>query len=193
MTSGINGVVTKPIVPEQLERALQDIIPLAHIASTSPASPLGDPPFSQLQALTHTLWHAVISQHSSKEGAPHLASTSGVDVADIYHRSGDSMRRTKLILSAFLDSYQGLISKLKSSAHDLSPQELIIPTHSIKGLLLDIGATEAARLAATMENALKSGDVETALDVRDNLTIYTDAVAHLVERLVSDFPISDHH
>lgn len=191
MTSGINGIITKPIIPEQLERALHHVIPVVPSPSTPPTAPSTDSSFSQLQALTHSLWDDVISQHAGGDGGSSLPSATGVDVADIYHRSGDSMRRTKLILSAFLDSYGGLVAKLKSSAHDLSPQDLIIPTHSIKGLLLDIGATEAARLAATMENALKSGDVETALDLRDNLTHYTDAVAHLVERLVTNFPLTE--
>lgn len=99
------------------------------------------------------------------------------------------MRRTKLILSAFLESYQGPIEKLKNSAKEVPPHELIIPTHSIRGLLLDVGAKEAARLATTMENALKAGDLQTALDLRDNLTHYTDAVAHLIERLLHDFPV----
>jgi HPt (histidine-containing phosphotransfer) domain-containing protein len=99
------------------------------------------------------------------------------------------MRRTKLILSAFLESYQGPIEKLRNSAQEISPHELIIPTHSIKGLLLDVGAKEAARLATSMENALKAGDIQTALDLRDNLTHCTDTVANLIERLLHDFPM----
>lgn len=191
MKSGINGVVTKPIIPEELERALSTIAPTSTSGGSSKPPQPTAPPFSQLQALTHTAWRDVVSTYPLTRGAQNLTASTGLDVADIYHRSGESMRRTKLILAAFLDSYQGIVTKLKNSSEEVSPSELIIPTHSIKGLLLDVGATEAAHLAATMETALKSGDVETALDLRESLTLYTDAVAHLIERILHEFPISE--
>ncbi len=106
----------------------------------------------------------------------------------MFERSGESPRRTKLILSTFLESYQGPLHTLAGGSEPTRIKEITLAAHSLKGLLLDVGATHAAERAAHIERLLKSGDYESAAASCEDLTAETSHVASLVERVVRHFP-----
>lgn len=183
---GIDYVITKPLKPGDLNEALMR---MTH-PSFSP-SPAGSPTLEPqtlcgvLCELTTRLWTEVSNSPTDSKTS---RLSQGIDIADVFERSGESPRRTKLILSAFLDSYQAPLQTLKKAAKPTNIKEVTVAAHSLKGLLLDVGASHTAERAATIEQLLKSGDFESAAASCEALTVETIQVVSLVERVVRHFP-----
>lgn len=185
--SGIDFILTKPLNPLDLAKALSNI----STQSSSPISPSMSPNQTDstrvsLRTLTERLWREVsLDNGPTASSMPSLA----IDIEDVLERSGDSPRRTKMILQAFLDSYAEHLSRIRPSDTAASSlQELIISAHSLKGLLLDVGAKHTASLAASIEAALKAGDELSVKESRERCGAQIDLVAALAERLVRHFP-----
>jgi HPt (histidine-containing phosphotransfer) domain-containing protein len=107
-----------------------------------------------------------------------------LDIADLFDRTGESLRRTKLILNSFLGAYQEHLAAINTSLEARDTDGAIIPSHSIKGLLLDVGAKGTATIAAALEAASKAGDVESALQSHHALEERMRQVAQRVDDVV---------
>lgn len=187
LAGGIDYVVTKPLRPADLSQALT--------AMKSHNSP---PHLSQgnddlepqtlcatLSELTNRLWREVNHSNSPATESP---PPTGIDIADVFERAGESPRRTKLILSAFLESYREPLLRLTHVRDSSNIKQVTVAAHSLKGLLLDVGATRTAERAARVERLLRVGDYELAADSCGALTEETSSIATLVERVVRHFP-----
>ena len=188
--AGIDRVVTKPLRPADLDAALSAIF------GTDSNEPSRQAPGPQtpvsieaaLRDLTHRLWQEVAPGHGESHDA---RAHDGIDIDDIFERSGDSPRRTKLMLNAFLGSYHDPLNKLRNLSDPSALKDLTRAAHSMKGMLLDVGATYAASLAGTLEKSLMSGDTAEAALYSETLTREATRIANLIERVVRHFPPLD--
>jgi len=202
---GIDEVVTKPIEPSELARVLQKL------AGITPTQPMGTAPKTKGHAidsvdglldLTSRLWRQMESegntaelfghydpndQHVSSENRAQRVITLDeiLDVSDVFHRSGESIRRTKLIFNAFLQSFKDQLARLSSAKNDKKPHDLQSASHALKGLLLDIGAKGPGHLAGSMEALCKQDQGETAMQLVTALINQTLTVASLVEKIIA--------
>lgn len=84
-----------------------------------------------------------------------LCEETTIDIKDVFERSGNSLRRTNLILSGFLSAYKDPADWLEKTAlAKANPSDVRRATHSLKGLLLDVGAVSAAKLAGDLEHQI---------------------------------------
>ena len=84
-------------------------------------------------------------------GASPMSCPLSVDMLDVYERSGNSLRRTGLILNGFLDSYAQPLQALEATKLPVDPTVFRRTVHSLKGLLLDVGAKGPGELASKLE------------------------------------------
>ena len=189
LKGGITSIVTKPLKPSDLNETLAGIA--THEFEHAQADRVKPPLISlcsALRELTDRLWSDV-RQHRPDVEPPLPA--DGIDIADVFERSGDSPRRTKLILNAFLGCYHEPLDKLHHISASAPTTELTIAAHSLKGLLLDVGAKHAATLAACIETALKDGDHASAVASWELVKEETSLVAALIERVIRHFPSTE--
>ena len=187
---GIDYVVTKPLRPADLDAALTALTSSQGIEQLSTPSESSQPLSIDhaLRDLTGRLWEEVRATNSSSSTDN---SSDGIDIIDVFERSGDSPRRTKLMLNAFLGSYHEPLTTLRKMADAESAKELTLAAHSLKGMLLDVGAKHAAHLAGTIEKSLQTGDAATAERSCQIFTCETASIATLIERVVRHFPTSE--
>ena len=99
------------------------------------------------------------------------------------------MRRTRMILEAFLSAYAAPRDVI---AHNNIPRDqdsLARAVHTLKGLLLDVGARRAAVLAGKLEQELKSAAESAQVDEAvARLVIDTGDTASLVARILDTLP-----
>jgi signal transduction histidine kinase/DNA-binding response OmpR family regulator/HPt (histidine-containing phosphotransfer) domain-containing protein len=184
---GIDYVVTKPLRPADLDAALSHLLTAEPEGPARPVIPPA-PPISvesALRDLTHRLWNEVGFQ-GAKSTTP--TPDNGIDIDDVFERSGDSPRRTKLMLNAFLGSYHEPLSKLQDLSDPTALKELTRAAHSLKGMLLDVGAKHAASLAGSIERSLQAGDTTEATLQCETFQRETTLIANLIERVVRHFP-----
>lgn len=169
VASGINHIVPKPVSPESLESALalirRDI--------------LGIEPLPAKKARTIDI-QVLLDELTPITGSPHSPTDHLLDIADLFDRTGESLRRTKLVLNSFLGAYQEHLVALSSSLDSGNIAGAVVPSHSIKGLLLDVGAKSTAAIAAALEAASKAGDIESALQSRKDLE---QQIRHVAQRV----------
>jgi signal transduction histidine kinase/CheY-like chemotaxis protein/HPt (histidine-containing phosphotransfer) domain-containing protein len=183
---GIDSVVTKPLRPADLDAALSRLLSgeTPHgVTQTSSFAHVSVE--SALQDLTQRLWEEVGANHMAY--SPSLPG-GGIDIVDVFERSGDSPRRTKLMLDAFLSSYLDPLTKLVNLSETSEQKELTRAAHSLKGMLLDVGARHAASLAGSLEQSLKSGNAAEAALCCETFKTETTLIATLIERVVRHFP-----
>ncbi len=188
MSGGIDYVVTKPLRPADLDAALSQLLsdePKTPPHQSTPPPPL--PVDSALRDLTTRLWQEVEMQ---RPGDSLPLCTEGIDIIDVFERSGESPRRTKLMLNAFLGSYHDSLNKLHEISDPKALTEVTRAAHSLKGMLLDVGAKHVAGLASSLERSLQTGDVTGAALHFETCRTETTLVATLIERVVRHFP---HH
>lgn len=184
---GIDYVVTKPLRPADLDAALSHVLATDSVEAVTQAAHISPPLTveSALRDLTRRLWEEVGYQRSESHRSP---SETGIDINDVFERSGDSPRRTKLMLNAFLGSYHDPLSKLQDFSNPSALKEVTRAAHSLKGMLLDVGAKHAASLAGSLERSLLAGDTTTAARNCESFKRETTLIAHLIERVVRHFP-----
>jgi CheY-like chemotaxis protein len=107
LASGIDHIITKPISPKRLSRLISQIT--CEVEKDEDANSLGQSDRDILQELCRTA--ALLAkriQTTTKEEASDNTATplATIDIPDVFERSGNSLRRTGLILNGFLDSYQ---------------------------------------------------------------------------------------
>jgi CheY-like chemotaxis protein len=155
---GIDYVVTKPLKPTDLNEALIKMTTHNAISAPNANTPLEPRTLSAvLLELTTRLWDEMsLAKISSTPALP----KQGIDIEDVFERSGESPRRTKLILNAFLGAYQDPLLILRKVGDPTDIKEITVAAHALKGLLLDVGANHTAERAACVERLLKAGDYE---------------------------------
>lgn len=174
LQSGIDFVLSKPITPQALEEVLRTAV------SEPISSSLLEP---RTESHERHLVNQLMSRSSSRSRTTSEAA-GPIDIADVFERSGESLRRTKLIMRSFLDAYDTPTEALKASVERGELSEAVIPAHSIKGLLLDVGAREAAETAASLEAASRAGDLERAVSAFDKLRKQLPSIVNVIEEIL---------
>lgn len=172
LAAGVTYIVPKPVSPESLESTLS----LIRGDESKKELPGKRTRVIDLQQILDELTPITVSPSSPTEYL--------LDIADLFDRTGESLRRTKLILNSFLGAYQEHLAAIHTSLKARDTDGAIIPSHSIKGLLLDVGAKGTATIAAALEAASKAGDVESALQSHHDLEERMRQVARRVDDVV---------
>ena len=173
--SGVSLVVPKPVTPNSLDEALKTFLdPAARSPSQSKIPARGD---------DHVIYE-IVAEFSQQNCSQDDNSGYTLDLADTFERSGESLRRTKMILAAFLTAYTAPLAKLEAALENGDLSSAIIPAHSMKGLLLDVGAKKAAQIAASIEAASRAGDGLCALSTHKELSEYVPSVVSFIEHVV---------
>jgi HPt (histidine-containing phosphotransfer) domain-containing protein len=206
--SGIDDVVTKPIEPLELARVLGEVtgIGSAAPAATEPSSAgashatgsvetVPQSEVGSLKDMAYRLWLQLEWDDSaSNGGAPSGESEFEqiLDIADTYSRSGESARRTRLIFNAFLSSFKDPLAELHQAKTEGDCDKLKRASHALKGLLLDIGAKRAGKLAGAIEQSSKDEKFDEGAQHITSLSTQALTVARLVEKLVEALPAGKH-
>jgi HPt (histidine-containing phosphotransfer) domain-containing protein len=110
-----------------------------------------------------------------------------IDVEGLFERSGESSRRTILILRSFLGCYQELLTQLENDADSLSTEELGKLAHAIKGLAGEVGAKSLHKLAHALEKFGKGDRREDLMRGVPELISEIKQAAAIVWRIVQAF------
>jgi hypothetical protein len=128
-----------------------------------------------------------ITQQALNMGPP--SGEVEIDVQDIYERSGNSLRRTGLIMNGFLESYAEPLRTLRSTALPLADTTTFRrAVHSLKGLLLDVGADPAATMASRLEEIVVNAPDEVTLESIAELYGATTRSVLILQELVGALP-----
>jgi HPt (histidine-containing phosphotransfer) domain-containing protein len=74
-----------------------------------------------------------------------------LDVQDLFERSGDSPRRTLLILKSFMECYQPVLDELHEAEQGARVEDLGRVAHKLRGLFAEVGAKGVSAKAAHLE------------------------------------------
>lgn len=173
--SGVSVVVPKPVTPASLDDALKSFLDPSELLTFESQSPTA--------VNDHVILKIVEDLSRDGSGLP-SSYECPLDLVDTFERSGESLRRTKLILDSFLTAYNAPLANLKAALEKEDLPSAVIPAHSLKGLLLDVGAKRAAQTAATIEAASKAGDSTVALSIHEELYGHLALVVSSIERVV---------
>jgi two-component system sensor histidine kinase/response regulator len=190
LASGIDHILTKPINPKRLNRLISQISYNSEVSSTTEGEEQSDRDIiEELCQITEKVTQrladvgAEITEVTPQNGA------AVVDIQGVFERSGDSLRRTGLILSGFIESYEEQLSIIEETTLPVSePTSFRRTVHSLKGLLLDAGAQVAAQLASVLEEkAAQEPDTITDQDVSSLLQATREA-AVVIKEIMSALP-----
>lgn len=178
LASGIDHIITKPISPQRLTRLLSQISNESEQSEEWADVQSDRDAIEELSRIAENVAERVTSIAEEIKRVSPISTELGIDVEDLYDRSGNSIRRTGLILSGFLDSYQEPLESLEATQVPLTdPASFRRAVHSLKGLLLDAGASTAAQLAGELEKRV----VESPADVtRDSIEALGDVIRSTV-------------
>lgn len=184
--SGIDYIITKPISPKRLSGLLSQIS--CEVVSKAPEDSGGADAeiLNELRGIIEEF-----SESSELEKASITLPEGGMllDIADVFERSGDSLRRTAMILSGFLGSYQDPLHELDTTTlPPAKPAELRRAAHSLKGLLLDVGARDIAAIAHEVERLAMTEPERLTRNSLTELARGVQVVVSLLERLVGAIP-----
>lgn len=191
LASGIDHILTKPINPKRLTRLLSQISYDTERTADGYSSDQSDSDIiAELCQLTENLALRVAELNDElSKMMPNEVASSIVDIQGVFERSGDSLKRTGLILSGFMESFKEPLEYLEAAVLPVSdPQTFRRHAHSLKGLLLDVGAQTAANLAAELESkALKAPDTVTADEIT-KIGCSTREAATIISEILSALP-----
>lgn len=155
LASGIDHIITKPISPRRLSRLLSQISCEVEVEKSE-----GEQEKSQheiveeLCRIAHSVGERVSAITEEVLSVYAVPGEALIDVQDIYERSGNSLRRTELIINGFLECYSEPLQALNATTVPVAdPKTFRRVVHSLKGILLDVGAKHAAELAGCLEKA----------------------------------------
>jgi CheY-like chemotaxis protein len=189
--AGANGILTKPLDPKDLERQLEDIerrsVPTVTdgsattVSAVSPgaqvagvAAPDAESPF--VAAVEHIL----LAQRAEERGP-------GIDIRDVFSRSGESPRRTLLMMRSFVSCYADILAGLKYVEGSSTAEELGKSAHALKGLLAEAGVKETRALAYDVEKLGEEGKLAEIIPLLPDLVTSTEQVAAVVATIVGSF------
>lgn len=125
-----------------------------------------------------------VSASPNFSGDARIDDSELIDLADVFIRSGDSVRRTKLILKAFSKSYAGPLEALSKAGASKDVSGLMEAAHALKGLLLDVGAKEIGGRAGTIEDLCKRDEGTAAFPLVGRLSRDVYQVAAVLEESI---------
>ncbi len=174
---GVDDIVTKPIQPSELARVLMEyggticsyqkaVAGPKHEASSPSQDELEQAP--EVTFLRTTAYHAWRQLKAKMDASDFKVAddensfTRIFDISDVFMRSGESVRRTMLILRAFDSSFREPLAELTHAKSERDLEGLKSAAHALKGLLLDAGATISGELASTIETQCKEGNFDDA-------------------------------
>jgi|GEM_PF-1477329 len=196
---GVDDVVTKPIQPTELARVLAELA--GHLTGNSEVSVLtkesltdgthSDPesPSDEVATLQDTAYRAwrILRQETTMSDFELLDDEVSFveifDIADVFMRSGESVRRTMLILRAFDSSFKGPLAELTQAKSARDIDSVRSAAHALKGLLLDVGAVTSGKLASTVESLCKEGRFDDAAALVTPLVNQVLSIAGLVNKI----------
>lgn len=190
IASGIDHIITKPISPKRLSNLLSQITCEIEYSEKELTKHQSDfEILEQLCKVADSVAGRVSDFTNDLQDICPILLNHSINIGDVYERSGNSIKRTGLILNGFLDSYRPLLTNLENALETDSYTEVLGKCiHSLKGLLLDVGAESAALLGETIERKLLIDKVPvSAPEVRD----FRDAVRNttlIVQEVVSALP-----
>lgn len=190
LASGIDHILTKPINPKRLSRLISQITYDTDSRYATTTEPLSDYDIiAELCQLTENLVDRAGDLRSAIESALPADAVTPIDIQGVFERSGDSLKRTGLILSGFLESYEEQLAIMEASALPLvEPTAFRRTVHSLKGLLLDAGAQVAADLAASLEDKVVREPQTVTPEEIARLSISTREAAEIIQEIVSALP-----
>jgi len=190
LASGIDHILTKPINPKRLSRLISQITyDSDHLNGNMEDEQSDREIIEELCQLTESLNQRVseLGAEVSKISPQDIRGI--IDIQGVFERSGDSLRRTGLILSGFIDSFDEPLTTIEQVALPAEdPASFRRTVHSLKGLLLDAGAQAAAHLASILEEKAVQEPGSVTRDEIVNLAAATRDAALVARELVSALP-----
>jgi len=190
LASGIDHILTKPINPKRLSRLISQITYDSDYQNSGADAEQSDRQIiEELCQLTENLNQRVSELGAEVSKISKQDSGMIIDIQGVFERSGDSLRRTGLILSGFIDSYdEPLTTMEKVSLPVDDPVSFRRTVHSLKGLLLDAGAQFAAQLAAILEEKAVHEPNTITLEEISHIAAATRDAALVAQELVIALP-----
>ena len=186
--SGIDHIITKPISPKRLSRLLSQIT-CETSDSTESEESADTEVLHELARITERFCHKISETLDLGSVGHETRGLPALDIHGVYERSGNSLRRTGLILSGFLESYQKPTEIVFNASFPLAdPPTFRRGIHSLKGLLLDVGASHAAQLAGALEKMVMESPTTLRKEMFDELLDEIKVLACLLEDLITALP-----
>ena len=188
--SGIDHIITKPISPKSLSRLLSQIT--CEVVTERQQVGEAESDIEIIQELCRLaedfsrqadVLNTVVPANENTE------EVAALDIPGVYERSGNSLRRTGLIFSSFISCYAEPLTTLREAVlPPIDPVAYRRTIHSLKGLLLDVGANSAASLAGRIERQAVDEPHNVTEHDRDALVAQVESVASLLHELVAALP-----
>lgn len=190
IASGIDHIITKPISPKRLSNLLSQITCEIEYSDKESTKQQSDSEIlEQLCKVADSVAQRVSDFTQDLQDICPILLNQSINISDVYERSGNSIKRTRLILNGFMDSYRPLLTDIEKTLDATSyPEELGRIVHSLKGLLLDVGAEAAARLGEGIERKLL---IDKTPPSNPEIKEFVDAVrntALIVQEVLSALP-----
>jgi CheY-like chemotaxis protein/HPt (histidine-containing phosphotransfer) domain-containing protein len=196
---GVDDVVTKPIQPTELARVLAELA--GHVSGSSAAAvqTIQEPTdtlsgesagvsdeVANLQDIAYRAWRLLRQESTISDFElldDEVSFVEIFDIADVFMRSGESVRRTMLILRAFDSSFKSPLAELTHAKSGRDVDLLRSAAHALKGLLLDVGAVTSGKLASTIETCCKEDRFDDAAALVTPLLNQVLSIAGLVNKI----------
>lgn len=107
-----------------------------------------------------------------------------IDLDSIYLRSGNSTRRTLLIMRAYLSCFEEVIGRLEDALAHQDRKALRDAVHTQKGLLLDVGAAQYCRLASEIEKECPAASSDQLTTRTRQMEECARRIGMLIQRIV---------
>lgn len=188
---GIDHIITKPINPKRLTQVISQITNEAnhHQGEDSNEDHLSQDSIQELCQITESIVERVSAIAEELKQSLPIPAKLDVDILDVYERSGNSMRRTGLILNGFLESYAEPLRALEDCSVPVSdPATFRRTAHSLKGLLLDVGAKGPGDMAAALEKLSVASPSEITRESIEALGAAIRSTVLIVKEVVEALP-----
>jgi signal transduction histidine kinase/CheY-like chemotaxis protein len=187
--SGIDHIITKPISPRRLSRLLSQITCEVVTERDEPQNATDLEVIKELCRITDDFskqMHDITANLSPESSA---VPRQQIDISGVFERSGSSLRRTGLIFSGFLTSFQEPLEVIRGARLPVQdPVAYRRAAHSLKGLLLDVGAGEVAELASALERQAAQEPAAITHEMAERLVVEVIAISSLLKDLVQALP-----
>jgi len=139
LAAGMDGYLTKPIRPRELDEVLEQ-----YIAQKTP--------------------NGIGYQDSPKNSAQHARASvlEAIDGPELLERVGDDREFLSELVNLFREDGPKQLSKIKIALQKNDSSEMLRCAHSLRGTLSNLAAKPAAELAAEIEHRGKSDDLQGA-------------------------------
>ncbi len=184
LAAGMDAYLAKPIDSTRLREILDQVCRLnttpAWAGSNARAAP-GDPLAPPGRAPMRPTGRAAPSEGAS-DARPTLAAVRHFDVARLHETLGEDLQLIERLAALFkVNSFEAL-SRLITALGDENGESAEFASHTLKGTLAMLGATEASALAQRIEAAVARREFALA---RELLEVFQDAMAHVAHVLDS--------